>query len=81
VTVFAHQGDLADAAATALTVAGPEHWLPVARAMGVTGVMLVDEQGTVHMTPNLQTRIRFETTPAPKVILSEPLDNSVRSTP
>lgn len=75
VTVFAQQADLADAAATALFVAGPkkEDWLPVARAMGVTGVMLVDEQGVVQMTPGIQKRIQFEIKNLPKVIVSEAL--------
>ena len=62
VTVFTRQADLADAAATALFVAGPREvdWLPVARAMGVSGVLLVDVQGRVQMTPGIQSRIYFE---------------------
>jgi len=62
VTVFARRADLADAAATALFVAGPDEkdWLPVARAMGVTGVMLVDEDGQVQLTPGIRERIYFE---------------------
>ena len=79
VTVFAHQADLADAAATALTVAGPDprHWLPVARAMGVTGVMLVAEDGRVQMTPGIRERIHFELSPAPTVEVSPPLHNGM----
>lgn len=73
VTVFAREADLADATATALTVAGPKDWLPVARAMGVTGVMLVDTEGTVHMTPGLKERIHFEVEPLPPIVISEPL--------
>jgi len=62
VTVFARQADLADAAATALFVAGPaeKDWLPVARAMGVTGVMLVDDDGRVQLTPGIRDRIYFK---------------------
>ncbi|MBL1277283.1 MAG: FAD:protein FMN transferase [Ectothiorhodospiraceae bacterium] len=65
VTVFAQQADLADAAATALFVAGPkeEDWLPVARAMGITGVMLVDEEGGIQITPSIQERLYFEPGP------------------
>ncbi len=61
VTVFARQADLADAAATALFVAGPDekNWLPIARAMGVTGVMLVDKDGQVQLTPSIRGRIYF----------------------
>jgi len=62
VTVFTQQADLADAAATALFVAGPDEkdWLPVARAMGVAGVMLVDESGQIQLTPGIRERLYFE---------------------
>jgi thiamine biosynthesis lipoprotein len=75
VTVFSRQADVADAAATALFVAGPEekNWLPVARAMGISGALLVDTAGTVHMTPGLKARIHFEAEPRPKIIYSEAL--------
>ena len=73
VTVFADQGDLGDAASTALAVAGPDDWLPVARHMGVKGVLLVGTDGKIYMTPNLKTRIHFEADPPPPVIISEPL--------
>ena len=73
VTVFADQADLADAAATALFVAGPSNWLPVARAMGIKGAMLVDEQGTVQITPGIRSRIHFDTSPPPTIIVSEAL--------
>jgi thiamine biosynthesis lipoprotein len=73
VTVFADQADLADAAATALFVAGPKEWLPVARAMGIKGVMLVDEQGVVQITPGIRDRIHFETETLPQIIISEAL--------
>jgi thiamine biosynthesis lipoprotein len=81
VTVFADQADLADAAATAIFVAGPTDWLPVARAMGIKGAMLVDEQGIVQITPGIRDRIHFETKTLPKIIVSEVLyteSNSVR---
>jgi len=62
VTVFSRQADVADAAATALFVAGPDekNWLPVARAMGISGVMLVDDEGRVQITPGIRQRIYFE---------------------
>jgi thiamine biosynthesis lipoprotein len=73
VTVFAQQADLADAAATALFVAGPGEWLPIARRMGVSGVLMVDSQGKIYMTPSLKSRIYFEGDPKPPVIMSDPL--------
>ena len=75
VTVFAQQADVADAAATALFVAGPKagDWLPVARAMGISGVMLVDEQGVVQITPGIRERIKFEQGNLPTIIVSDAL--------
>jgi FAD:protein FMN transferase len=77
VTVFAAQADVADAAATALFVAGPKvkNWLPVARAMGISGVMLVDEDGVIQVTPGIRERLYFlpNETPAATIIVSEPL--------
>ena len=73
VTVFDTQAGRADAAATAIFVAGVEGWYEVARKMGVTGVMLIAEDGTIYMTPNLKDRIYFDVDPRPTVILSDPL--------
>ena len=71
--MFDNNAGRADAAATAIFVAGVDEWLEVARKMGVAGVMLVTEDGTVHMTPNLKDRIYFDVDPQPTVIMSEPL--------
>lgn len=73
VTVFHDNAAEADAAATALFVAGPEEWFEVAKSMGVKGVMLVDTRGTIYMTPNLKQRIYFDVQPVPKIIYSDPL--------
>jgi len=58
-TVIHTDGGVADAAATALTVAGPDDWLRIARSMGLVYVMLVDEKGTVYLSPAMAERIRF----------------------
>ncbi|MDH3947449.1 MAG: FAD:protein FMN transferase [Gammaproteobacteria bacterium] len=69
VTVIDRVGARADAAATALSVAGPKDWYRVARQMGLKYVMLVDEQGRVHMNPAMAERVRFEVAlPEPAVI-------------
>ena len=73
VTVFDTQADRADAAATALFVAGIDEWYQVAKQMGVKGVMLVATDGTIHMTPNLKDRIYFDVEPKPTIVFSEPL--------
>jgi len=73
VTVFDNHADHADAAATAIFVAGVNDWYKVAKQMGVSGVMLVAADGTVYMTPNLQKRIYFDVDPKPSIKLSDPL--------
>lgn len=73
VTVFHEKAAQADAAATALFVAGPEEWYDIAKSMGVKGVLLIDTRGTVHMTPNLKSRIHFTVEPLPQIIYSMPL--------
>ncbi len=68
-TVIAADGLTADAASTALFIAGPDHWYQVAQAMGIKEAMLIDEQGTVHITQALMQRIHFEQKPAPTIHL------------
>lgn len=66
VTVIHSDATTADAAATALFIAGPEAWRDTARAMGIDTAMLVDEAGTVHMTAAMAQRVRFEIDPVPE---------------
>lgn len=70
-TVIHNDGAVADAAATALTVAGPDAWVRIARSMGLHEVMLVDENGTVYMTPKMAARIHFEGDKPEHIVLSE----------
>ena len=63
VTVIHPDAALADVAATALVVAGPEAWVEVARRMAVDQVMLVDGEGRVQMTPEMAGRIDFVSQP------------------
>jgi thiamine biosynthesis lipoprotein len=73
VTVLHDNATTADAASTALMVAGKNEWQQVARAMGIKQVMRIDRDGTVEMTPSLAKRLHFEITPAPRVELTAPL--------
>lgn len=75
VTVIHSEGATADAAATALFVAGPKDWYRIAKNMGIKYVMLIDRQGRVHMNPAMARRIRFnpELTSTPEIILSAEL--------
>ena len=59
-TVISPDGGLADAAATALSVAGPQDWRRIVGRMAVDQVMLVDEQGRVYLTPAMQVRVEFQ---------------------
>jgi thiamine biosynthesis lipoprotein len=59
VTIITDEGLPADAAATALVVAGLDNWPEVARAMNLDQVAVVDEAGTVYLTPEMQKRIQF----------------------
>ena len=60
VTVIHTDAALADAAATALFIAGPTQWLAIAKKMGVEQAMLVDDKGKVFMTKAMAQRVKFE---------------------
>lgn len=60
-TVIADSGIFADAAATALVVAGLDEWSELATRMELDCVLLTDEQGTVYMTQAMQSRLQLST--------------------
>jgi thiamine biosynthesis lipoprotein len=60
VTVIDDNAATADAAATALLIAGPRQWTTVARHMGIDKAMLIDDQMTVYMTPAMQQRVELK---------------------
>lgn len=70
-TVLHRDGTLADAAATALSVAGPEAWRDVAAAMGVEAALLIDATGAIHMTEAMAARAEL-LRPAPAIIVAKP---------
>ena len=72
VTVIHSDATTADAAATALFVAGPEHWHEVAARMGIRYVLLVGEDGTVYMNPAMRDRVQLLEVDR-KIEISEPL--------
>jgi FAD:protein FMN transferase len=59
VTVLHADAGLADAAATALLVAGPADWPAMARALGVEAVMVVLAGGDIELTPAMEPRAWF----------------------
>ena len=61
VTVVASEGLFADAAATALIVAGPDEWRSVAQALGLHEILLIDAAGKLWLTPAMAERVLLET--------------------
>lgn len=72
-SVIGREGWLADAAATALSVAGPDGWYAIAKRMGVKYALLVDDQGTIYMDPAMAARVVFPDGAHPRVVISGPL--------
>jgi len=57
-SVLAKAGWHADAAATALMVAGPDGaWLPIARRMGIAAALIVREDGRLELTAAMHQRL------------------------
>lgn len=59
VTVIHPNATTADAAATALFIAGPEGWKAIAQNMGIKEVALLDEQGRLFLTPAMERRFKL----------------------
>lgn len=59
VTVLHRSAAHADAAATALLVAGPQRWRQVAERMGVARVLVIDAQLRGQVTAAMDQRLRF----------------------
>jgi thiamine biosynthesis lipoprotein len=73
VSVIDNDSALADAAATAITVAGPHAWVQVAKRMGVSQVMVVDKLGTIYVSPKMLARLQFKTDKTFKIVTTESL--------
>ncbi len=71
-SVLHTRGAFADAAATALAVAGPTDWPHIARRLGVTQAVLVEADGTVHLTPTMRDRLRLAEDHAGAVVVTMP---------
>lgn len=68
VTVIHSEATTADAAATALFVAGPDLWHRIAKSMGIKYVMLVDSRGNIHMNPAMADRVQLNIEDPPVII-------------
>lgn len=73
VTVIHENATVADVAATALMVAGPEHWYEIAQALGVKYVLLMARDGTLHMNPAMQKKIMLSGQDQLNIKISRPL--------
>lgn len=60
VTVIHSDAATADAAATALFVAGPDGWYNIARKMGIKYVLLIDAEDRAHMNPAMKKRLKLD---------------------
>lgn len=59
VTVIHNDATTADAAATALLIAGPERWEVVAKSMGITQAFLIDDEGKILQTKAMAKRVKL----------------------
>lgn len=59
VTVIHTDAGRADAAATALLVAGRKNWQRIAKNMGIEYVMLIDSENNIHLTEKMEKRVEF----------------------
>ncbi|GAA5077335.1 FAD:protein FMN transferase [Roseibacterium beibuensis] len=74
VSVLDTNGARADAAATALSVAGRDDWPRVARDMGVVSVMMIADDGEIMLSPAMAARLDRlgDTRPVRVVALPDP---------
>ena len=72
VTVIDNDPTVADAAATALLIAGPSEWYKIAKKMGIKYVALLDSTGTLHLNPAMKKRLTILNKKI-KQVVSEPL--------
>lgn len=63
VTVVHDDPVRADAASTALMLAGPEDWPALARRLGVTRIMLIESDGRIHLTESMTALLQVESDP------------------
>jgi thiamine biosynthesis lipoprotein len=59
VTVIHNDATTADAAATALLIAGPSQWQSIAQQMGVTEVFCIDQNGQFLQTKAMEKRLKL----------------------
>ena len=74
VTVIHSDAGRADAAATAIFVAGSKDWKGIAKNMGIRYVMLIDANNNIHITSAMLARVKLlNKPPTSHIIMSEDL--------
>lgn len=68
VTVLSNDAALADAASTALFIAGPDLWPEIAKKMGIRYVMLMSDDNKIYLSPAMAERIELVTDIKPIII-------------
>ncbi len=68
VTVLHEDAALADAASTALFIAGPEQWAKIAKNMGIQCVMLIADDNKIYLTSAMAKRIKLLTDTKPVIV-------------
>lgn len=59
VTVIHPDATTADAAATALLIAGSAHWREIAQKMGINEALVIDEKGQIQQTKAMEKRLKL----------------------
>jgi len=72
-TVIHTDATIADAAATSLLIAGPAEWPKIAHQMHIENALLVESNGTVHVTPGMLEHINWATKPEKVMVYDEGL--------
>lgn len=72
VSVIHDDAVVADVASTTLMIAGPGELARLSRAMGIRCVVLVEDDGTVWISPAMQKRLQFITPPAKLRVTEDP---------
>ena len=68
-TVLHQDATTADAAATALLIAGLRDWPAIAAQMGIRYALLIDDDGRVYMNPGMAKRVKLREVDTPPVSL------------
>ena len=76
VTVLSQDATLADAAATALLIAGPDDWPHIAQQMGIEAALVVNAQGHIQLTPAMQQHLTLSQSSAPILTHPHPMSAS-----